>query len=100
MKARRWPTRWPSTSCRRSITCRKRRRRSNRPHGEERREATRLEPWAAPSFETRAAPAPQDEAELVCIFLENRLDRAVPRAVEFLQQLLRRRRAARDRLLE
>ena len=33
-----------------------------RPHGEERREATRLEPWAAPSFETRPSAAPQDEA--------------------------------------
>jgi hypothetical protein len=33
----------------------------NRPHGEEHREAMRLEPEAAPSFETRPTGAPQDE---------------------------------------
>src|SRR5664280_3188317 len=36
----------------------------------------------------------------VGIFLENRLDRTVPVAMEFLQQFLRRRDAARDRFLE
>ena len=37
MRARRWPTRWPSTSCRRSITCRKRRRRSSQPSSDSNR---------------------------------------------------------------
>src|SRR5665811_2096817 len=36
----------------------------------------------------------------VGIFLENRLDRAVPVAMEFLQQFLRRRDAARNALLQ
>src|SRR5450759_624495 len=49
--------------------------------------------------------APQDQADRsatasIHILLENRLDRAIPRAVEFLQQFLRRRDAAGDRFLE
>src|SRR3954454_16028842 len=45
------------------------------PHGEERREATRLEPWPkAPSmppfFETRPSGAPQDEGSLGAAFWE------------------------------
>src|SRR6267154_2382387 len=41
-----------------------------KPHGEERREAARLEPWPEarslrPSFETRPAGAPQDEVRRV-----------------------------------
>src|SRR5665811_356398 len=36
----------------------------------------------------------------VGILIKNRLDRAVPVAVEFLEQFLRRRDAARDRFLE
>ena len=68
MKARRWPTRSPSTSCRRSITCRKRRRRSSRLIRSTRRKS---------------------------------VDRAcLHDAVEFLQQFLRRRDAARDALFE
>src|SRR5664279_3135572 len=79
MKHRHWPTHWPSTSSRRWTTCRKRRRRSN---------------FSVP------LPALRGEGKSIHIFLENRLDRAVPLAVEFLQQFLGRRDAARDRFLE
>src|ERR1700688_5254665 len=67
MKAQRSPMRWRGTSCLRSITCRKRRRRNN---------------------------------YLIRIFFKNRRDRAFPRAVEFLQQFLCRRDAARNALFE
>src|SRR5215831_920676 len=36
----------------------------NRPHGEERSEGARLEPWAASPFKTPATRAPQDEGGL------------------------------------
>ena len=69
-KASRSPTRSPSTSSRRSTICRRRHRRRSR------------------------------RAALVRVFVEHRLDRAVPRPVVLLQQLLGRRDAARDDLLQ
>src|SRR5215203_5893527 len=57
-----------------------------------------------PSFETRPAGAPQDEAErrptLIRILVENRLDRALPLPAILFEQLFGRRDAARHDLLQ
>src|SRR5665213_910879 len=80
MKAPRSPARWPNTSSRRSITCRKR--------------------WSRRSDLLSSPRNAGRGKKLIRIFIVYRIDRTAPLAMEAFEQFFRRRDAARNRFFE